>query len=131
MGTFKIEVTIGKYQGDNHVPVTGLVVGRSRPFTQVPAKLLASLGVHPTSTYAVRLPDGSLDEKPFATAGLRYNGKEAPVPVIFVDDHHPIVIGETTLEYLFLQADFENERLVRAKVYGKTQHNRHTHKLTH
>ena len=115
MGAFKVEMEIGDLDGKRYVPFTGLVIERCL-YTEVPGSLLASLGVEPTSTRAFKHSDGSIVEKPLGYAGLRYGGKETQVPVIFCEDDEEPLIGETTLEWLALEADLENERLTRLRL---------------
>ena len=106
---------IGDLDGKRYVLFTGLVTERCM-YTELPGSLLASLGLEPTSTRIFEHPDGSIVEKPFGFAGLRYDGKETQVPVIFAEDDAEIRIGETTLEWLVLKADLENERLTRLRL---------------
>ena len=110
MGTFMVDMEIGDMEGKRYVPFTGLA-GRKVTFTALPANLLASLGVEPRNTGRFERADGRILELPYGFTWLRYNGKKSIVPVVFVDDEDEVLIGETTLEYLALEADLENERL--------------------
>ena len=110
MGTFMVDMEIGDMSGERYVPFSG-IVGRKSTFTALPASLLASLGVTPTSTATFERSDGQIFKLPYGFTRLRYDGGEAIVPVVFVDDDADMLIGQTTLEYLGLQADLANERL--------------------
>ena len=65
---------IGHLEGKRYVPFTWLVTERCM-YTELPGSLLASLGIEPASTRIFEHPDGSVVEKPFGLAGLRYGGK--------------------------------------------------------
>ena len=110
MRTFMVDMEIGDMSGERYVPFSG-IVGRKSTFTALPASLLASLGVAPTSTATFERSDGQIFKLPYGFTWLRYDGGEAIVPVVFVDDDADMLIGQTTLEYLGLQADLVNERL--------------------
>ena len=115
MGEFMVDMEVGDEEGKRYVPFTG-VAGTKTTFTSLPASLLESLGVEPTNSGPFLYPDGRTLELPFGFTWLRYNGKKSIVPVVFVDDGHEVYIGETTLEYLALEADLVNERLTRLKL---------------
>ena len=110
MGTFMVDMEIGDMSGERYVPFSG-IVGRKSTFTALPASLLASLGVTPTGTRAFEVSDGRTVELSYGFTRLRYDGRETVVAVVFVEDDADVLIGQTTLEVLALEADLGNERL--------------------
>ena len=115
MGTFMVDMEIGDMSGERYVPFCG-IVGRKSTFTALPTSLLASLGVTPTSTRTFEVSDGRIVELPYGFTWLRYDGIETVVAVVFVEDDAEMLIGQTTLEVLALEADLANERLTPMKL---------------
>ena len=115
MGEFMVDMEVGDMEGNNYVPFTG-VAGRRTMFTALPGSLLESLGVERSNLGRFERPCGLIEELSFGFTYMRCNGKESIVPVVFVGEHDEVVIGVTTLEYMALDADLENERLIPLKL---------------
>ena len=115
MGEFMVDMEVGDMEGNNYVPFTG-VAGTNATFTSLPASLLESLEVEASNTGLFEELDGTVKTLSFGFTYVRYNGKKSIVPVVFVDEDDEVLIGVTTLEYMALDADLENERLIPLKL---------------
>jgi len=71
-------------------------------FTQVPAEMIARIGITPSGTRAVHYADGEKDVVPVAKADIAIDGTETATMVMCGKANSLILIGSTTLETLGL-----------------------------
>ena len=114
MGVFNVVMEIGDPAGERFVPFSGLVDTGST-LTALPGSLLTSLGVIPERRAGFELADESVVEYSVGTASIRYNGKTAINPVVFMPDEVSPIIGLVTMETLGLKADSIDGQLVPVK----------------
>ena len=73
-------------------------------YSVMPAKVLAGLGVRPTSHEEFTLANGEVIRSPVGNANFEYNGKLRAAPVVF-GEAGVFLLGATTIEALGLMLD--------------------------
>lgn len=117
MGTFTVNVGIGRLDGGELTPVEAMVdTGASH--SVFPASLLSKMNVRPSEQVHYRLADGSVVEYGFGIANIAIDDREYPCPVIFGPEGQ-YLLGSTTLEIFTLKVDPVEERLVPKKMIGQ------------
>lgn len=112
MGTFSVKFLIKHpLHPDRKLELEGLV-DTGALFTQVPADLVARIGIAASGTRAVHYADGTKDSVPVAKADIAINGTEIATMVLCGKPNSLILIGATTLETLGLGVDPIHKRLI-------------------
>ena len=112
MGTFSVKFLIKHpLHLDRKLELEGLVDTGAR-FTQVPADLVAQIGIAASGTRAVHYADGTKDSVTIAKADIAINGAEIATMVLCGKPKSLILIGATTLETLGLGVDPIHKRLI-------------------
>ena len=114
MGVFNVVMEIGDPAGERFVPFSGLVDTGST-LTALPESLLSLLRVVPERRAGFELADESIVEYSVGTASIRYNGKTAINPVVFMPDEVSPIIGLVTVGTLGLKVDSIGGQLVPVK----------------
>jgi clan AA aspartic protease len=112
MGVFAVKFIL-KHPAQPHqqVELEGLV-DTGALFTQVPAEVIAGIGITPSGTRAVYYADGNKDMVPVAKADIAIDGTETATMVLCGKPNSLILIGATTLETLGLGVDPVHKRLI-------------------
>lgn len=112
MGTFSVKFIIkNPRQPDQGLELEGLV-DTGALYTQVPAELMAQVGIETSSAPAVHYADGTKDTVPIAKADIALNGVEAATMVLCGKPNSLILLGAVTLESLGLGVDPIHKRLI-------------------
>jgi clan AA aspartic protease len=112
MGTFTVKFLLkNPLQPERRLEVEGLA-DTGALFTQVPAELIAQIGIAPSGTRPVRYADGTKDLVPVAKVDQAINGVETATMVICGKPHSLILLGARALETLGLGVDPVNKRLL-------------------
>ena len=112
METFSVKFLIKHpLHPDRKLELEGLV-STGAVFTQVPADLVAQIGIVGSGTRVVHYADGTKDWAPIAKADIAINGAEIAAMVLCGKPKSPILIGATTLETLGLRVDPIHKRLI-------------------
>ena len=106
MGTFSVEVSVRKPDGGSQAwtPVKCLV-DTGAGFCQVPATLLADLGITPEREVPVVLADGRLGSRPAAWLEIQYGDRTAYTLVLFASANGLTLLGAHAIEGLGLVVD--------------------------
>ena len=98
MGTFHVKFTIrNPFEPERFLELEGLV-DTGAHFTQVPASLLAQIGVRPSRTQQIQYADGRVVSKPVGTAEIMIGQHVGPAVVLFGEANDLTLIGAATLE---------------------------------
>jgi clan AA aspartic protease len=112
MGTFSVKFMIKHpLHPDQRVEVEGLV-DTGALFTQVPADLIARIGIATSGVRAVHYADGTKDIVPVAKADIAIDGVETATMVLCGKPNSLILLGASTLETLGFGVDPVHKRLV-------------------
>ena len=112
MGTFSVKFFIKHpLHPDRKLELEGLV-DTGALFTQVPADLVAQIGIAASGTRAVHYADGTKDSVPVAKADIAINGTETATMVLCGKPKSLILIGATMLETLGFGVDPIHKRLI-------------------
>jgi len=105
MGTFHIKFTV-RNPGDptRALQLEGLV-DTGAHFTQVPASLLAQIGVDPFGTRKIQYANGPIASKPVASVEIGIDQEVTPAVVLCGESNDLVLIGATTLENLNFGVD--------------------------
>jgi len=105
MGTFHLKFTI-RNPGDpsRAIQLEGLV-DTGAHFTQVPASLLAQIGVGPFGTRQIQYANGPIASKPAASVNISLDQEVTPAVVLCGESNDLVLIGATTLENLNFGVD--------------------------
>lgn len=105
MGTFSVKFVLKhSSRTDQRLELEGLV-DTGALFTQVPANLVAQIGLVASGTRAVHYADGTKDVVPVAKADIAINGVETATMVLCGKPNSLILLGAATLETLGLGVD--------------------------
>jgi clan AA aspartic protease len=105
MGTFSVKFDLRHPSRiDQRLELEGLV-DTGALFTQVPANLVAQIGLVASGTRAVHYADGTKDVVPVAKADIAINGVETATMVLCGKPNSLILLGAATLETLGLGVD--------------------------
>ncbi|MGH7231200.1 MAG: hypothetical protein ACREJU_07555 [Nitrospiraceae bacterium] len=112
MGTFSIKFILKHtVHQDQQLTLEGLVDAAAL-FTQVPADLIARMGITPSGVRAVHYADGTKDVVPVAKVDIAIDGTETATMVLLGKPNSLILVGATTLETLGLGVDPVHKRLI-------------------
>lgn len=112
MGTFSVKFIIKHpLHPDQRVEVEGLV-DTGALFTQVPADLIAQIGIAKSGVRAVHYADGTKDNVPVAKADIAIDGVETATMVLCGKQNSLILLGASTLETLGFGVDPVHKRLI-------------------
>ena len=112
MGTFAVKFLLKHpLHPERRLEVEGLV-DTGALFTQVPAELIARIGITPTGTRSIHYADGTKDIVPVAKVDLVINSLETATMVICGKPNSLILLGATALETLGLGVDPVHKRLL-------------------
>lgn len=112
MGTFSVKFVLKHpSRTDQRLELEGLV-DTGALFTQVPANLVAQIGLVASGTRAVHYADGTKDVVPVAKADIAINGVETATMVLCGKPSSLILLGAATLETLGLGVDPVHKRLI-------------------
>ena len=78
-----------------------------------PETVLRELGIHPTSSVTVKLPDGGKDDWGYGIAWLSINNQQWPCPVVF-SPNDEYRLGASALQIFNLDEDYQAGTLVAA-----------------
>jgi len=112
MGTFSVGFTV-RHPARPHqqLELDGLV-DTSALFTQIPAEVLARIGIEPAGSRAVHYADGTRDTVPVAKADIAINGVETATVVLCGRSGSLMLVGATTLETLGFGVDSVHKKLI-------------------
>ena len=111
MGTFSVQIEVGRPYGDQFASVEALVdTGATYSFFS--SHLLEGLGVVSTETSTFELADGRVVELPMGYAAIRMSDKQIIAPVVFGPGGASPLLGATALEIARLAIDPVRQRLV-------------------
>lgn len=112
MGTFTARFSVRHpVQAGQRLELDGLV-DSSVLFTQIPADLLAQIGITPSGTRAVHYADGTRDIVPVAKADIVIDGVETATVVLCGRPGSLVLVGATALETLGLGVDPVHKKLI-------------------
>ena len=111
MGTFSVEIGIGRRDRDEWVTLDALV-DTGAFVTSAPASLLRGLGVEPIRTQEFELADGGTRQMEVGEAQVRVGGRDVTTLVLFNDEGSMPLLGALTLEGVFMGVDPVHKRLV-------------------
>ena len=112
MGTFSVRLTVRHpVHPHQQLELEGLV-DTGAVFTQIPADVLARIGIEPADTRAVHYADGTRDVVPVAKADIAINGVETATVVLCGRHGSLVLVGATTLETLGLGVDSIHKKLI-------------------
>ena len=112
MGTFSVKFILRHpVHQDQQLELEGLV-DTGALFTQVPADLVARMGITPSGVRAVHYADGTKDVVSVAKADIAIDGTETATMVLLGKPNSLILIGATTLETLGLGVDPVHKLLI-------------------
>lgn len=112
MGTFSVKFTIKHPAHPEHkLDLEGLV-DTGALYTQVPAELIAQIGITTSGVRAVHYADGAKDTVPVAKADIAVNGVETATMVLCGKPNSLVLLGAVTLESLGLGVDPVHKRLI-------------------
>ena len=112
MGTFTVRIEVGDLNA-TRFEVFDALVGTPSFLTAIPTSALGRLGVEPYKREMFILPDESEAEYDVGRAIVRVKSLEAFTQVVFVEEDFEPRLGRLALSELMLEADLENERLVK------------------
>jgi clan AA aspartic protease len=112
MGTFGVRFTVRHpVHADQQHDLDGLV-DTGALFTQIPADVLAAIGITPSGTRTAHYADGRLAVVPVAKADIVINGIETATLILCGRAGSLVLVGATTLETLGLGVDPVHKKLV-------------------
>ena len=114
MGEAKLNISVGNPNGQDFRDLEA-TAGTGATVTQLPATLLAQLGVPVERSLQSELADGSTSPIDMGRTWIRINGQHIFTPVLFASEGEPTLLGAISLEEAFLTADPVNNRLVPAE----------------
>jgi len=112
MGTFGVRFTV-RHPAHPHQErdLEGLV-NTGALFTQIPADVLAGIGIAPSGTRGVHYADGTRDVVPVAMAYIAIDGVETATVILCGKAGSLVLVGATTLETLGLGVDPVHKQLI-------------------
>ena len=111
MGTFSVEIGIGRRDRDEWVTLDALV-DTGVFVTSAPASLLRELGVEPMRKQEFELADGAMREMEVGQTWVRVGDREVITLVLFNDEGSMPLLGALTLEGVFMGVDPVHKQLV-------------------
>jgi len=112
MGTFSVKFALkNPLRPDQQLELEGLV-DTGALFTQIPANLVAQIGLVASGVRAVHYADGTKDVVPVADAKIAIHGVETSNMVLCGKPNSLVLLGATTLETLGLGVDPIHKRLI-------------------
>ena len=92
------------FEPERFLELEGLV-DTGAHFTQVPASLLAQIGIRPSRTQQIQYADGRVVSKPVGTAEIMIGQHVGPAVVLFGEANDLVLLGAATLENFGLGID--------------------------
>ena len=111
MGTFRVQIEVAASGSERFQPIEALV-DTGATYLVVPAPVLESLGVPPTSERTFDLADGRRVTYSLGFVDLRWEGEIVSVPCVFGDANSVSLLGAVPLEILSVAPDPVHQRLV-------------------
>ena len=112
MGTFAVRFVVRHpAHPDQRLELEGLV-DTGALFTQIPADVVARIGIVPSGTRAVHYADGTRDVVPVAKADIVLDQAETATMVLCGRPNSLVLVGATTLETLGLGVDPVHKKLI-------------------
>lgn len=112
MGAFAVKFTVSHpLQTDRRLELEGLV-DTGALFTQIPADILAQIGIVPSGSRAIHYADGSRDIVPVAKADVAIDGIETATMILCGRPRSLVLLGATILETLGLDVDPIHKKLI-------------------
>ena len=112
MGTFEVAIETGNLRGERNYALEVLVdTGASH--LVVPRPTLEDLGIQVVERWPFELADNRVQEFEVGQVGLRIEGREAYVRVVFGEPGGPALLGATALEVFNLGVDPVRQQLIR------------------
>ena len=102
MGTFNVEIGIGRCDRDEWVTLDALV-DTGAFVTSAPASLLRELGVEPMRKQEFELADGEMREMEVGQTWVHIGDREVITLVLFNDEGSMPLLGALTLEGVFIR----------------------------
>jgi clan AA aspartic protease len=102
MGLTDVRATVANPRRPKQGARVRLLVDSCAVYSVVPARILRQLGIKPSKTKSFILADGTEVKRPVGHALFRFNGDEAPSPVIFGEAGDSLLLGSMSLEALGL-----------------------------
>src|SRR6266705_2127019 len=104
MGSFRVEIEVGDFQGQRFEPLEALV-DTGATYTWLPRSVLTGLGLSPIEERIFILADGRQIRYGMTWAQIRIDGKTQPTLVVFGDEGTDALLGVFTLEGFGLGVD--------------------------
>lgn len=120
MGMFYEPIQVISPNGDQTETVDALA-DTGAFYSQIPASVLARLGIVPTDAVLTELADGQVNESPLAEARVRVNGQETYTWVTFGPENATPLLGAYTLEGIRMAVDPSALRLI-PSTFKRIQH---------
>ena len=111
MGTFTVEIEVGDLNF-THPQTVEVLVDIGATYTMLPAPLLRSLGVSPTSARNFVIANGQRIRREVGQAAIQIGGEVLFNLVVFDEEDSQPLLGAFTLESFSLAADPVNQRLI-------------------
>lgn len=111
MGTVTVPMQIGNRQG-NRFEELDIVVDTGSTYTAVPRAMLERLGVPIQRSLPSETADGRIVPVDVGETVVILEGLQFHTPVIFAEEHEPILLGVVTLEEASLAVDPVAGRLI-------------------
>jgi aspartyl protease family protein len=105
MGLTYVRATIANPRRPKQGARLKFLVDSGAVYSVVPARILRRLGIKPGKTKSFILADGTEVKRLVGHALFRFNGDEAPSPVIFGEAGDSLLLGSVSLEALGLMLD--------------------------
>ncbi len=105
MGLTHVQATIANPRQPKRVARLKFLVDSGAAYSVVPARILRRIGIKPGKTKSFILADGTEVKRSIGHALFRFNGDEAPSPVIFGEAGDSVLLGSLSLEALGLILD--------------------------
>jgi len=112
MGTFGVRFTVRHPVHPHQQRDLEGLVDTGALFTQVPADVLAGIGIAPSGTRTVQYADGRREVVPIAKADIVITGIESATVILCGRAGSLVLVGATTLETLGLGVDPLNKKLI-------------------
>ena len=84
----------------------------------IPSRLLASLGLRPTTIKHGRTVSGPITMQKYEAVRLTVQGRDCVIEVHEIPDHSPVLIGQIALESMDWVVDMKNQRLIGNPEHG-------------
>lgn len=112
MGTFGVRFTVRHPVHPHQQRDLEGLVDTGALFTQIPADVLAGIGIAPSGTRVVHYADGTRHVVPVAKGDIVIDGLETATLILCGRAGSLVLVGATTLETLGLGVDLVHKKLI-------------------